>query len=98
MLGLFAWPRSNGATAAAWRNSMTPKLSRLSFLVFAGFLAGASAMAAPSITHDTSAVHHRIDVMQFARKVFIRGGCPYNLDKECDRLPNGRLVHCRCVS
>ena len=36
--------------------------------------------------------------MQFARKVFIRGGCPYNLDKECDRLPNGRLVHCRCVS
>ena len=77
---------------------MTQKMFRLSFVVSALFLAGASAMAAPSITRDSSAIAHRIDVMQFARKVFIRGGCPYNLDKECDRLPNGRLVHCRCVS
>jgi len=77
---------------------MTQKMFRLSLVVSAVFLAGASAIAAPSITHDSSAVDHRIDVMQFARKVFIRGGCPYNLDKECDRLPNGRLVHCRCVS
>jgi hypothetical protein len=77
---------------------MTRKMLCLSFVVSAVFLAGASAMATPSITQASSAVHHRIDVMQFARKVFIRGGCPYNLDKECDRLPNGRLVHCRCVS
>jgi hypothetical protein len=78
--------------------NMTQKMFRLSFVVAAVFLAGASAMAAPSITHDASAVAHRIDLMQLARKVFIRGGCPYNLDKECDRLPDGRLVHCRCVS
>ncbi len=32
------------------------------------------------------------------RKVIMIGKCPYNLDKECTRLPNGRLVHCRCVS
>jgi hypothetical protein len=77
---------------------MTRKMLRLPLIVSAVFLAGASAMATPSTTHDSSAVGHRIDVMQFARKVFIRGGCPYNLDKECDRLPNGRLVNCRCVS
>ncbi len=28
---------------------------------------------------------------------FIRGGCPYNLDKECHRNRRGRMV-CRCVS
>ena len=77
---------------------MTQKMFRLSLVVSAVFIAGASAMAAPSITTDSSAAGHRIDLMQFARKVFIRGGCPYNLDKECDRLPDGRLVHCRCVS
>jgi hypothetical protein len=27
----------------------------------------------------------------------IRGGCPYNLDKECHRNRHGRMV-CRCVS
>jgi len=29
--------------------------------------------------------------------LFIRGGCPYNLDKECHRNRHGRMV-CRCVS
>jgi hypothetical protein len=28
---------------------------------------------------------------------FIKGGCPYNLDKECHRGPRGRII-CRCVS
>jgi hypothetical protein len=31
-------------------------------------------------------------------RVFIRHGCPYNLDKACIRTQGGLLVHCHCVS
>jgi hypothetical protein len=30
--------------------------------------------------------------------VFIRHGCPDNLDKRCTKLRNGRLINCHCVS
>ena len=77
---------------------MTHAMLRLSVLVPAVILTCASAVAAPPDRSGPSASSDRLGGMQLARKVFIRGGCPYNLDKECDRLPNGRLVHCRCVS
>lgn len=31
-------------------------------------------------------------------RVFIRHGCPYNLDKVCMRTQGGLLVQCHCVS
>ena len=31
-------------------------------------------------------------------RVFIRHGCPYNLDKACMRTQGGLLVQCHCVS
>jgi hypothetical protein len=69
---------------------MNPR--RLSTFAPAALLVLAATFATPSVAAE------RAPATIFAKKVFIRGGCPYNLDKECDRLPDGRLVHCRCVS
>ena len=33
-----------------------------------------------------------------AHSVFIRHGCPYNLDRRCTMTGNGRLINCKCVS
>jgi hypothetical protein len=32
------------------------------------------------------------------KKVFFPHGCPQNLDKECIKTRDGRLIGCRCVS
>ena len=77
---------------------MIRTIGRLSILLPAVFLLGAAAVAAPSVASSQPIAGEQHLAQMLARKVFIRGGCPYNLDKECDRLPNGRLVHCRCVS
>jgi hypothetical protein len=77
---------------------MTRTIGRLCILAPAVFLLGAVAMAASVPASDQPAASTQGLAQMLARKIFIRGGCPYNLDKECERLPNGRLVHCRCVS
>jgi hypothetical protein len=33
-----------------------------------------------------------------ANEVVIPHGCPYNLDKVCQRNRKGKLVHCHCAS
>ena len=65
---------------------------RLPTFAPAVLLALAATFATPSFAAE------RAPATMLAKRVVTRGGCPYNLDKECDRLPNGRLVRCRCVS
>ena len=38
------------------------------------------------------------DALAAAKEIFIKHGCPYNLDKACIRGPKGKLIKCRCVS
>jgi len=55
-------------------------------LIPAVLLIGGAALASPA------------GLQLAAKKVLLIGKCPYNLDKECTRLRNGKLVNCRCVS
>jgi hypothetical protein len=81
---------------------MTFLASRLSLLLIpAALLLAGTAMAMPpapqgnATTITATADHGGASLRQFA--VFIRGGCPYGLDKECHRNKNRKMV-CRCVS
>jgi len=75
-------------------------VSRLSsVLIPAVLLLSGTAMSMPlpaldqTITSNRAESSHRLH----EARIFIRGGCPYNLDKVCDRNRAGKLV-CHCVS
>ena len=77
---------------------MTVVAKRLSMLLPTVVLLGAAAMTMSSALADGARAGIAPPVRLAEKKVFIRGGCPYNLDKECIRDHKGRLVKCRCVS
>jgi hypothetical protein len=74
-------------------------VSRLSsVLIPAVFLFSGVAMSMPLTAQDQMIGGNRVDAarpLQEAR-IYIKHGCPYNLDKVCDRR-GGKLV-CHCVS
>jgi hypothetical protein len=72
--------------------------SRMSLLLIpAALLLSGTAMATPRSAQDTTTtISDQAGVPLEQLAVFIRGGCPYNLDKECHRK-KGKMV-CRCVS
>ena len=74
--------------------------NRLSALVTPAIavLWAAAAIAAPAADRPTRDGQAGAPLVLAAKEVFIRGGCPYNLDKICLRDRNGKLVHCRCQS
>jgi hypothetical protein len=76
---------------------MTHLAGRLSsVLIPAVLLMSGTAMAASSSTQDKIAIASHAE--SFSKVAwFIRGGCPYNLDKSCYRGKNGKAV-CHCVS
>ena len=72
---------------------MTRLARNLSALVITALLAG-TAMAASPQGNATAA--QPSDSLQHLA-LFIRGGCPYNLDKVCHRAHNGKMI-CHCQS
>lgn len=62
-------------------------------------LGGSTAAMSPSAAGYLPAKIHGEPLVQLAlQRVFIKHGCPYNLDKVCIRNRRGQLVNCRCVS
>jgi hypothetical protein len=85
--------------------SMTRHIKRLSPLVTPAVavlwaVTTLSPLAASPLAADRPAAADQAGsrVLLADRKILIRGGCPYNLDKVCYRAPNGRLYNCRCQS
>jgi hypothetical protein len=79
---------------------MTRHANRLSALLTPAIavLWAAAAVPAPAANHPALNGQAGSPIVLAAKEVFIRGGCPYNLDKICLRDRNGKLVHCRCAS
>jgi hypothetical protein len=73
--------------------------SRLSLLIPTVLLLSGTAMAMPLSTQDKPTTTNRAELSVPLREagIFIRGGCPYNLDKACVRNRRGKLI-CHCVS
>lgn len=59
-------------------------------------LLAAPAMANSFVGDQTTSAGH-VEPAPQRLALFIRGGCPYNLDKECHRNRKDKMV-CRCVS
>lgn len=82
---------------------MMLRTTALSLLTSAAvILSGAAvAMTLPG-ANELPAAEQTAPPIQLARgdkQVFIKHGCPYNLDKVCTRSRKGsRLYNCRCVS
>jgi hypothetical protein len=79
---------------------MTRHAKRLSSFVTPAIVALWAATAVSPLAADRPTANAQVasPLVLAAKEVFIRGGCPYNLDKICVRDRNGRLVHCRCAS
>jgi hypothetical protein len=81
---------------------MTRRANRLSsFLIPAVLLFAGTAMAMPPSAQGKMTTNDQAgsSLPQLAAsEVVIRGGCPYNLDKICQRNKAGKVVHCRCAS
>ena len=62
-------------------------------------LSGAAVAVSPAFAGgELIGDHAEPQVLFAAKEIFIKGGCPYNLDKACIRDRRGKLVKCRCVS
>ena len=74
-------------------------VSRLSSVPIAAALLSGTAMSMPLSAQDQTTADNRAPSSRplHEARIFIRGGCPYNLDKVCDRNRAGKLV-CHCVS
>ena len=79
---------------------MMPHAKRLSPFVTSAVavLWAAIAMSPLAADHPTANVQVGSPLLLAAKEVFIKGGCPYNLDKICIRDGRGRLVRCHCAS
>ena len=76
---------------------MVALASRLLGLVVPVTLLLASPAMASSFVGDQTVGAGHVERAPQRLALFIRGGCPYNLDKECHRNRKGKMV-CRCVS
>jgi len=74
-------------------------VSRLSSVLIAAALLSGTAMSMPLPAQDQTIAGNRVESSRplHEARIFIRGGCPYNLDKVRDRNRAGKLV-CHCVS
>jgi hypothetical protein len=74
---------------------MTRLASRLSAVVIPFLLAGTAMAASPALQDNAITARQAGSPQHLA--LFIRGGCPYNLDKVCHRARNGKMI-CHCQS